>query len=92
MLLLAIAKLTGPFPPIAVPRSTSTQLPTAGVAPIALIAPGGSVGALVQLIPPSVQPLPTEYTEPPSGLASVTKRRSLTERTGPVRPLVVNAR
>ena len=68
------------------PRSMSCHFPTV-VAPTTAMDEADGAGALFQVIPVSVKAPATVRTVPDDGLASVTKRRSLAERTGPVSPL-----
>ena len=70
------AKLTGPLAVTAEVTSSSAHVPLAvAPAPPSDVALGA--GALAQVIPVSVQSFPTLDTLPPSGLSSVTNRRSL---------------
>ena len=92
------AKLYVPFPVIADVTSNSTQVLTLTEPAASSAFPLGA-GALFQFSPLSVHGVDvaaklfeTEKTEPPSGPASITRRRSVALWTDPVTPDTLNLR
>src|SRR5918995_254200 len=86
-----MAKLTLPSPATADVISTSTHVPRT-TAPIVAMTSLLGGGALVYVMPVSVQAPVTSRTLPPAGLASVTHRRSLAETTALPVPVTANRR
>src|SRR5205809_4607406 len=85
-----MAKVYVPLPPMTLPRSSSSHVPSVACDAVARFEM--SPGLFRQVIPVSVHEAPARYTLMPVLLGSVTHNRSRTSVAGPVRPETLNLR